>query len=92
MGYINCLYSNLKLLCLMLAAWLRKGGKTLAKVDYREKNMCIFCKAWLGEPADTNFATGKSKFPNAKGMCRSDGELHSPNGLCKDFEKNILYL
>lgn len=48
--------------------------KTLGKADYREKNMCIFCKSWLGAPADTNFATGKSKFSNAKGLCRNDGK------------------
>jgi len=66
--------------------------KTLGKADYREKNMCIFCKSWLGAPADTNFATGKSKFSNAKGLCRNDGEMHSPDELCRDYEKNILYL
>ncbi len=54
--------------------------------------MCIFCKAWMGEPADTNFATGMSKFSSARGMCKNDGEMHSPDGLCRDFEKNILYL
>lgn len=64
----------------------------MGKADCRKKNMCIFCKAWMGNPADTNFATGMSKFPNAKGMCRNDGEMHSPDGLCRDFEKNILYL
>ncbi len=54
--------------------------------------MCIFCKEWMGELADTNFATGMSKFSNARGMCKNDGEMHSPDGLCRDFEKNILYL
>ncbi len=46
----------------------------------------------MGEPADTNFATGMSKFSSARGMCKNDGEMHSPDGLCRDFEKNILYL
>lgn len=69
-----------------------KGKIILGKADCRKKNMCIFCKAWMGEPADTNFATGMSKFSNARGMCKNDGEMHSPDGLCRDFEKNILYL
>lgn len=71
---------------------MRKGENTLGKANHREMNMCIFCKAWLGEPADTNYATGTSKFSNAKGMCSNDGEMHSPNELCRNFEKNILYL
>lgn len=70
----------------------KKEEKILGKADCRKKNMCIFCKAWMGEPADTNFATGMSKFSNAKGMCKNDGEMHSPDGLCRDFEKNLLYL
>ncbi len=68
------------------------GVRTMGKADCRKKNMCIFCEAWLGEPADTNFATGMSRFSNAKGFCKNDGEMHSPEGLCRDFEKSILYL
>lgn len=64
----------------------------LGKADHRKKNICVFCKAWQGEPADVNFVTGMSKFSNAKGICKNDGKMHSPDGLCKDFEKSILYL
>ncbi len=64
----------------------------MGRANCRNKNMCIFCKAWLGEAADTNFATGMSKYSNAKGMCRQDGEMHSPDELCRNFEKSILYL
>lgn len=64
----------------------------MGKVDYRSRNMCVFCTAWLGESADTNFATGMSRLPNAKGMCRNDGEMHSPDGLCRYFEKKLMYL
>lgn len=64
----------------------------MGKANCRKKNICIFCKAWMGEPADTNFATGMSEFSKARGMCKNDGEMHFPNELCKDFEKSILYL
>lgn len=67
-------------------------GKKMGRADCRKKNLCVFCRAWLGEPADTNYATGMSRFSNAKGMCRKDGEMHSPDEICRDFEKNILYL
>lgn len=62
------------------------------KADHRKKNLCVFCKAWLGEPADANFVTGISRFSSAKGLCGNDGKQHAPDELCKDFEKNILYL
>lgn len=64
----------------------------MGKADYRNKNMCIFCTAWLGESADTNYATGMSRFSNTKGMCKNDGEMHSPNELCRGFEKKLMYL
>ncbi|MCM1305633.1 MAG: hypothetical protein NC306_16260 [Butyrivibrio sp.] len=64
----------------------------MGRADCRKKNLCVFCKAWLGEPADINFATGMSKFSNARGMCRKDGKMHPPDGLCREFEKDLLYL
>lgn len=63
----------------------------MGKANCRDKNICIFCKMWLGTPPDTNYATGMSKFSNAKGMCKNDGEMHVPEDLCRSFTKNILY-
>lgn len=64
----------------------------MGKANCRKKNMCIFCKKWLGNAPDTNYVTGMSKYSNAKGMCQEDGEMHAPEELCRNFEKSILYL
>jgi len=66
--------------------------KILYRANCRRKNLCIFCKKWLGDAPDTNYATGEAKFSDAPGMCKEDGKLHSPNEICRYFEKNLLYL
>ncbi len=63
----------------------------MGKANCRDTKICIFCNMWMGTPPDTNYATGMSKFTNKRGMCKNDGEMHTPEDLCSYFNKKLMY-
>ncbi len=65
----------------------------MAKVNCRHRNICVFCKNWLGPKPETDFLTGDSKIKIERGLCSLDtvDQYHKSTDLCHKFQKDILY-
>lgn len=63
-------------------------------VNCRNSNICILCKYWIGAEPESDYFTGMIKYQVTNGLCKIDksGQNHMSDGLCREFEKNILYM
>lgn len=63
-------------------------------INCRTANICILCKNWVGCKPEVDFLFGYAKYPVTYGYCKIDGLMkeHKSDGLCRRFERSILYM
>lgn len=63
-------------------------------VNCRDSNICILCKYWIGAEPESDYFTSMIKYQVTNGLCKigKPGQNCRSDGLCRKFEKNILYM
>lgn len=61
------------------------------KGNCRRDNKCVFCKYWIGEEANVNYATGSSSYTKVEGLCKKNKRKCRAGDICCEFERCLRY-